>query len=223
MHILTLINLWGSLLIALAFGLYAIRWMNSLQRIFFIQLLEYIFITILSYLAQLIPGMHKNNQWVYNLAIPIETGLLCWGAYEYFKSYKAKFLVWIGFIIFFIVFIVDLIAVSPLVLSTHGLVAEGIVLIVPYLLLIYRQFTTQNATWKHSPELWISLGIVLYFGGSLPYLSLFNYLQTYHPKVNLYLLSFIDIGLSNVRYLLLAVGFWLVRRNAIAKTAAANE
>ncbi len=221
LNILRILHELAGLIIALAFGMYALKYMNLIYSIFFFQLLTYLLIIILSYIAELIPNMNHNNQWVYNLAMPVEAGFLCMAGYEYFRTDRKKWLVWGGYFIFLGVFLFEIIIKGPLVFSNHGYVAEGILLVVLYLSVMYVQLTTQNNTWRTSPEVWISLGIVIYFSGVVPYFSLFNYLQLYYPKINLYLFRFVNIELSNVRYVLLAVGFWLIRRNAISKTTPA--
>lgn len=209
--------------LALVSGIYAFQYMNLASKLFFLQLITYIIVYILSFVVQHIPSMQHHNHWIYNLYMPIETGLLTWGGYEYFKSTREKFLVWIGYFIFLGILISEIIIKGLFVLSNHGYIAEGILMVVLYLSVIYMQLTSQNNTWKRSPEFWISLGIVLYFGGDIPYLSLMDYLQQYYPKINLYLYRFINIGLSNLRYLFLAIAFWLIRQNAIAKTPIVNE
>ncbi len=208
--------------IALFFGVYAFRFMNSFHRIFLGQLVAYILIVMLTYIVQLIPSMNNHNQWVYNLSMPIETGILTLAAYIHFKSKKEKNLIWLGYFIFLLVFTSEIVIKGFLIFSNHGYVAECILLIVLYLLVLYSLFIKQNIAWKHTPEIWISIGIVVYFGSVLPYLSLLQYFQEYFPEINRMLFRLITVGLSNIRYLLLAYGFWLIRRNALSKTTSAK-
>ena len=91
-----------------------------------------------------------------------------------------------------------------------------------FLLVLYVQFTKGDSNWTRSPIVWISLGIILYFGGAVPYLSLMHYLQS-NPKINLLLFRIIIDVLANIRYLLLALGFWFVRRNVLSKIQGINE
>jgi len=223
LYILRIIHEFTCITIAFVSGLVAFRHMNLLHRIFFYQLIAYFLIIFLSYAAQLIPNMKYNNQWVYNLGMPIEAGILSWAAYEYLKNYREKFLIWAGGAVFLIVFISALILKGPLAFSNYGYIAEGILLVALYLSILYVQFANYTNIWKRSPEIWLGLGVVLYFAGVVPYFSLFDYLLNNHPKISLYLFNFVTVGLSDVRYLLLAYGFWLVRRNALAKTTTVNE
>ena len=212
--------------IALVLGLYTFRYMTLLHKFFFYQLLAFITVYILSYMVFLLPnssGLHHNNQWLFNISMPIETGLLTWAAFEYFKMYKERFLIWIAYTIFLAIFISELFIKGVLVFSNHGYITQSILLEIMYLLIMYVRFRKQSISWWRSPEVWISLGIVLYFGGIVPYLGLIHYLQLNHPKINLFLYRFIIEGLGNLRYIFLAVGFWLIRRNAITQTSAVHE
>jgi len=185
-------------------------------------MLIYISTTVVN-LVLLANTLHPDDQWVYNLYMPVEAGLLSWAAFEYFKTNKRRFLIWVGYLIFLIAFVVEVSIKGIQIFSNHGYIAESALLLIIYLLLLYDYFTKQNTNWKSSPDVWISLGIVLYFGGVVPYLSLMQYLQSSHPKINLFLFYFIIEGLANVRYLLLALGFWFVRRNVLSKISGFNE
>jgi hypothetical protein len=207
-----------TLIFALGIGIYAFRSMNLFYRIFFYQLLAYILIYILSHVTNIIllaRNMPQDNQWVFNVSMPMEAGILTWAAYEYFKNTRGKIWIWIGYAAFLVVLITEISIKGIWIFSNHGCIAESALLLILYLLILYSHFTSQNSTWKRSPELWICLGIVLFYGGVVPYFSLMHYLQASYPKVNAFLYYFIIDGLATLRYVLLAVGFWFVRRNAL--------
>jgi hypothetical protein len=65
-----------------------------------------------------------------------------------------------------------------------------------------------------SPEKWACLGILLYFACSVPYVSMMHYLEMKSPEVNTFLYYLISGVLANVRYLLLALAYWMIYRNA---------
>jgi hypothetical protein len=209
-----------ALIIPLFLGFISFRYMNYHYRMYFFQLLAYILIYVIGWEAPLIKN---SNQWLYNLSMPIETGLLCWAAYIYFSDYKRKYLVWAGFAVFMLIYTFDVLIKGISVFFNYGYITESALLVMIYLLVLYSHFVKQSLNWKTSPEIWISIGIVLYFGGVVPYLSLMKYLQNIHPQYSSVLYEFIIEGLSAMRYLLLGLGFWLVRRNALAKTSIVNE
>jgi hypothetical protein len=210
-----LVNNVSGLAIALLLGLFSFRYMNFLYRIYFFQLVSYCVIFGMSYAVQ--NNSNHNNQWLFNLSMPIETGLLSWAAYVYFATDKKKYLVWIGYMVFLAIIISEMLIKGISVFFNYGYIAESGLLVLIYLLVLYSHFIKQNLGWSSSPEIWISIGIVLYFGGVVPYLSLMRYLEQSHHHYSKLLYDFIIEGLCTIRYLLLAVGFWLVRRNALAK------
>ncbi len=218
-----LINQLSGIGIALILGIWAFRYMNAVYRIFFYQLLVFSIILAASYFVPSVSSAQYNNQWLYNLSMPLETFFLSWAAYEYFKFSKQKYLVGVGYCLFMAALLIEIYAKGFFVFSNHGYIAESVLLLLLYLLVLYNQLTKENNAWKRSPEVWISIGIVLYFGGVVPYLSFINYLQEIHSKVSHFLFRIIIEGLSNLRYLLLAAGFWLIRRNADARTTVVNE
>lgn len=81
-----LVNNVSGLAIALLLGLFSFRYMNFLYRIYFFQLVSYCVIFGMSYAVQ--NNSNHNNQWLFNLSMPIETGLLSWAAYVYFATDK---------------------------------------------------------------------------------------------------------------------------------------
>lgn len=222
---LRIINESFFLLLALSLGVYTFRYMNIFHKIFFLQLFVYILFDIMANIVLIIQKTNNgilNNQWVYNLYMPIETGLLTWAVYEYFKSAKAKILLSIGYTVFMIVFVMEICIKGMRVLSNHAYFAESILLLIIFLLVLNSQFNQKSISWKKSSEVWISFGVVLYFTGVIPYFSLIHYLQESHPTTNLSLYYIIVEGLSDLRYLLLAYGFWLVRRNVLSKISGLN-
>jgi hypothetical protein len=215
-----LINELVGLVIPLLLGIFVFRYMSFLYRLYFFQLMFSVLIYILSWV---LPSAKVSDHWLYNLSMPVETGLLTWAGYLYFADDKRKYLIWVGFALFMIIYISDVLIKGISVFFNYGYIAESALLVMIYLLILYSHFIKQSIGWKTSPEIWISIGIVLYFGGVVPYLSLMRYLQSAHPQMSSLLYEFIIEGLETVRYLLLGLGFWLVRRNALAKTSVANE
>lgn len=213
------------LIIALCMGIFVFRYLNPFQRIFFFQLLSssivFIWGNVINFISNTY-SLHLSNHWLYNLYMPIEAGLLVFAAFEYFRTNRWKYLIGLGYVAFLSAFITEISINGLNTFSNHGYIAESALLLLLFLLVLYIHFTKGDNDWKSSPTTWISLGIVLYFGGAVPYLSFMQYLQISHPKINLFLFYFIIEGLANVRYLLLALGFWFVRRNVLSKIHGIN-
>ena len=208
------------MVLALCAGVYSFRYMNLLYRIFFFQLLACVLISILAMTVLVIlrtNNMPLNNQWIYNLYMPIETGFLAWAGYEYFKENKEKKFIFIGYAIFLLVFISELVMKGIRVFSNHGYIAESIFVFMICLFMQYLIIFKENYYWYRSPEFWIITGMYLYFGTVIPYISLLHYLQEHYSKINSMLFQYIIVICSQLRYLSLAAGLWLIRRNAVAE------
>lgn len=215
-----------SVIIASGIGIYVYRYMNLMQRIILFQAVSYMLIYLFSLIVTIIQSNSKvplNDQWVYNLFMPIETVFLTWAGSVYFTIRRQKILIWIGFAAFFSIYLTEVIIKGINVFSNHGYIAESILMLIIYLFILYSCFLEEYSHWKYSPNVWICLGIILYFGGSIPYLSLLSYLEKNASTTGTFLFHFIIEGLANLRYIMLAMGFWFIRRNALLKSAQANE
>lgn len=58
----------------------------------------------------------------------------------------------------------------------------------------------------------VSTGILVYFACSVPLVALLNVIQQRDPKANDFLFFVINDVVANLRYLLMAIAFWLVAR-----------
>ncbi len=222
MSYILIINELIGVVIALISGIFTYRYLNSFLKILFFQLVSYSVLYSMIHIGQYI-GFIYYTQWIYNLEMPIEFGFLCWAGYEYFKLSKERFLIWIGYLFFLLVFIIETMLRGLNALSNFSYIVGSVVVASIFLVILYSSIMKDSINWKQKPEIWVGLGLILYFVGIIPYLSLLHYLQETHPRINLYLYRFITIGLCNIRYLLLAYAFWLVRINTTLKTSVEND
>lgn|GEM_PF-3253327 len=207
----------SGILVALLMGLYAFRYLTSLYKFFFYQLIAYILTYMLSYVVLAFPSINLypgSNQWLFNLDMPIETGLLVWPVYLYYKSSRERLLILLGYLIFLGILLSEIIVEGLRVFANYGAVAESILLLILYLIVAYSQFRWENNPWKSAPLIWVSVGILIYFVGTVPYLSLMHFLNLHYRILSYYLYNVITVGLSNLRYIMLAIGFWFIRHNA---------
>ena len=96
--------------------------------------------------------------------------------------------------------------------ANYAFAAAGLILSIIYGSILFLEFRTKQK-WQSSPVIWMSAGLVLFFACNIPYFSLFNYLNKYYLPESRFLFNFITDVLANIRYLLLAVSFYLLRRN----------
>src|SRR6185312_943475 len=173
----------SGILVALLMGLYAFRYLTSLYKFFFYQLIAYILTYMLSYVVLAFPSINLypgSNQWLFNLDMPIETGLLVWPVYLYYKSSRERLLILLGYLIFLGILLSEIIVEGLRVFANYGAVAESILLLILYLIVAYSQFRWENNPWKSAPLIWVSVCILIYFVGTVPYLSLMHFLNLHY-------------------------------------------
>jgi hypothetical protein len=149
-----------------------------------------------------------NNQFVFNWHILIETTLLASGAWVFLKHEQTRYIVLVLYPLFFLFWGFDYFAKGTNYF-THADLVSCCCLSGLYALIIYKAVQSETPWWKNA-ELFASSGIFLYFVTSIPYISAFDALQKNFPDLHEFLFYLISDILSNLRYLLLAIGFWLL-------------
>jgi len=93
--------------------------------------------------------------------------------------------------------------------SNYSFILGGLLLVILFVLLLYQ--TTKSVTiLKYTPDFWICIGIIVYFGCNVPFFSLFAYF-TSHGKEKLGSRLFIlNDFLALTRYLCFGIAFLLL-------------
>lgn len=189
--------------------------MSLFFRIIFIQVLIWVCFYIALHTLTLIQvnrGMTPNNQWLMNIHMVTETVLLYTAVFFIKRDFILHLSVGISLVIFIAVVSLQFINNGIEMYMHHADITECITITILFIQLIFFYFN--KTKWSRSPELIISLGLLLYFGGSVPYISMMHYLQEVNPQLNHLLFDFISNVLANVRYILTGFSFWLIYRNA---------
>lgn len=204
------------LTIALGTGIYAYSYMNKFTRTLFFQLLTWIVIYLFSRGLTIYQSMHNktmNDQWIFNIQIPLELLLLTVAACYFLKDKLSKYLALTFYMLFLIIIFLQFKISGPQVFINYGMVASGFSVTVLYTMILYQKFKSDSLSWKQSPEIWASLGLIIYFACNIPYFSLFTYLNSHHSALSTKLFFFITDVLANIRYIFLAIAFWMVRKH----------
>jgi len=67
-------------------------------------------------------------------------------------------------------------------------------------------FESVTAWWK-SPEIWATLGLLIYFAGSVPFISMNNYLRTNYFEIWSFVYHYIAVTLGLMKYAFLLISF----------------
>jgi hypothetical protein len=207
-----------SLFIALLTGIFAYRYLNAFFRLLFWQLIAWIAFYTLGYvvtIAQTLQGKPADNQWLMNIHLLVESGLLLAAARVSFSGKRLKTAALIVFGLVLAVFTFLSFRQGITVYFHHADVAVCIIVTVFYLGLLFHFNFRPPGKGGYFPEKLASTGILAYFACSVPYVAFMGYLQRHDPGLNSVLYHLINDVLANLRYLSLAFAFWSAGRQAV--------
>ena len=214
---LTLFTETSCLSLAVFFGVLAFRRMDRFFRVLFLQLVIWSLFYLCSHgitIWQQENHLPIDNQWLLNVHLIIETGLLLMAAWFVLPEMLRSPLTFGAFSLFLLVFGIQAMNLGIGTYLNYADVAACIVITLVFSVVLYHFGQQTNAPFWSSPEKWACLGILLYFACSVPYVSMMNYLERTNPQVNTFLYYLISGVLANIRYLLLALACWMIYRNA---------
>jgi hypothetical protein len=211
--LLQIINHTLSLLIAGYIGVRSFKRMDSFKKILFIQLIVWIAFYVISHLitsSQIYRGIPEDNQWVYNISTFLEISILMAAAGTFYKDITLKRLVAIAYVLFVLLTFVMWWKFGFKEFNINAYVPGSLIVCVLYSVILHDCFfTNKNSPRLWNPDIWICIGLLVYFACNLPYFSLFHYLNKHHLGLSKILFNLITQVLANIRYLLLGLGFWL--------------
>jgi hypothetical protein len=206
--------------VALIVGVYAYRKLSLTWRILLLQVLIYCLTLLLAYFAT---SESSSNHWVYNSYMLIEALTLGLAGYFYFKEQKIKQVMLTLIVLFVVVYFIYFSKYDFDVFANYMYAAQGVFLIPIFSMVLYYGFRAGVNNWTSVPEIWVSIGILMYFGCLAPYLSMYTYLGKNYPDTSRFLFHLINDALANIRYFLLAFGFFLMRRNILLQNIKTHE
>lgn len=196
-------------ILAIIIGLLVLRKLNWPVKLLLLQALVYTIVDIIGFY------IHKNL-WLYNLYVPVETGLLLASAATELGTIKAKRTIGIVFFVFLILFIVELIRVELgndfvyLSVLTHYFLIACL-----YTYLLFRRINPSNNTALNVSHIVICFGIVVYCAGSIPCLAAMRQLMFVDLGLSQELFVKIVVLLAAFRYFLLAIGLAITGKKIV--------
>lgn len=199
--------------IAILLGFLALRKMQNFHRWMFIQIIVALPFYVLTFLILRYQKAHHltlNNLWLHNIYTFVETGILLIGLNSKISGRVVKVLLRIGFLLFLMVFAYEYITKDSYKIYNLSFFIESMLITIFSSLILYQSLHKATSDWKTNPDIWILLGLILYFAGDVPYVGLLNYLNSEFPGLSKLFVHLVNNLLANLRYLLLALGFWLL-------------
>jgi hypothetical protein len=195
----------------LAFGMGAMlfRRLGRVSRIILMQV-------VLCLVMEVIAVSLKENNWVYNLFMPVETALLLVAAAYCFREKERRWVLLL-YPVFAAVFAIDMVYFPGFwKIATHAAVVQGFVLGLVYTIIIYRRLTDRGETIADKPVVISGIGMLLYFACIVPFLCVMGYLFDKDPELCDRIFVFVIIPMSLLRYLFIAIAFFVEGRKTPA-------
>lgn len=198
--------------LALFFGWITWRRLDKFFRILVLQVSLWSLVYTVGHLITLNQQHHNqpiDNQWLMNIHMIFETGLLLLAARFVNRETKNGLLIQLGTLAFVIVYAIQVIYNGFQNYLHYADLTECVVITLVYTPILF----TAPIGKKGRPLRIVCVALLLYFACSIPYVSLMNYLQVHSPKLNSMLYHVISDVLANLRYLLIALAFVSHYRN----------
>lgn len=192
--------------LAFIVGLFTIKQLTPFYKIILLQVMIYLVVLYLSYTVSL-----QHIHLVYNIYLPVEIALLLRSVAIYFKKRSERVILLVCFVLFLLVYFIQ-IGGKLTSFANFASVAEGLIMLVIYLTILKIQFSIPTFTAGTSSLFWLCMGSAIYFGGTIPLLSIFNFAnKNFLSEHGTLFNSIVDV-LANIRYLSVALSFWLCYR-----------
>ncbi len=201
-------------------GILAFRHMNSLFRILFLQVVTWSAFYAGSHVITLYQQFNNqpiDNRWLMNIHLIIETGLLLTAAWFVLPKAFRTFVCVGAFLSFLVALGIQGWSQGFDVYLNYADGVACIVITLAFYMVLYTLWKQTRVSFWKSPENWACLGILMYFACSVPYIWMMDSLQIESPKTNTLLYYLISGALANLRYLLLALAFWMLYRQTNRK------
>jgi hypothetical protein len=203
----------GILGLALLSGLLQFKKSTKAQRLFFLQVILWVIVLALSYVItdyQKQNNMPQNNQWLFNVSLLLEAAILHAAAYYFTKLKWLKYLVLSCLVIFLSAFVLQTIFGTFAEYFNKCDTLNCILMTLVFSPLLYEAFHNDERMHTNNGMIWIFVGLLIYFAGSIPYISVLEYLQSHNTIDNYLVMRLLTDLLANIRYLFLAIGFFML-------------
>lgn len=202
--------------LALVIGSLCWKKMNWFYRLFCVQVgftVLFYFISRQILVYQEANHITLNNQWLFNIYLLLE-GALFLIALNIHRGFR---IISVLTIIAALIIVASYsIEISRHTFFTYASTTDAfisVLFVIIFGVFLFLELNSQPTAWYKQPSFWLSAGLLTYYGCSIPYFSVFEYLQNNATEENKSLFRIINGILSNIRYLCLAAAFWLIYRN----------
>lgn len=196
--------------VAFFIGMIMYRKLNKAYKLIYLQVFISFLIECGGFAFEKVHPRH-SNAWLYNLYLPIDCGMLLWAAH-YFINEKIKirpFIFIVGYSVFIAVWLFCIIQSGWNEFAFIAVSVDGFLILIAYLLVLYSSIISNTNKLLTLSIFWTCLGIILYYGCSIPYFSMYQYLAKKLTAAEDRKLYYILLALNYIRYLSVTFSFYL--------------
>jgi hypothetical protein len=159
--------------------------------------------------GHLIKGEQNANHWLYNIFHIFYYVYLASIFYQQLKSERIKLLISVFYIVFILFAIYNTLFLQDLFsLQTYPLVIGGAFSIFLSGAYFWELFiSTDHESITRDPFFWFTFGLILYFGGTLPFLGMFNYMSDNFYDFTVFYYRYFSNAFSILLNILIMIGF----------------
>lgn len=205
----------GCLSFALITGLSIINRKKVLFRLAVYQVIIWSCFYVASFVIayyQLRHNMPVDTQWLLNIHLIFETGILLFISRSFFSNQLFRWIPTGLFGIFLMVCLFQEMNIGFRSYFHYADLSACIFLASVYMLGLFTLSWKSGPDQHFLPERLYCIGLLIYFGCSVPYVSLMGYLQNKWPEMNTILYHVISDIAANTRYAITGIAFLLIRR-----------
>jgi hypothetical protein len=206
MSLITILDL-GATLLALLTGLLLFKHLNTAFRIITLQ-------TFVAFVVELTGAtvFKNNNHGMYNFYMLADCSLLMIAGYFLLEKKKAGLFI-SGFLIFLSIWTYSIINHGITYFAQLAFITYSLLLVIIYFIALYHGALNYKKALYKFPALYVCSGIILFYACIVPYFSTFSLQAKLSPgQIRFLHLLALDI-LDEIRYLFLAIGFFLFYLN----------
>ncbi|HZI25859.1 MAG TPA: hypothetical protein VFD46_12325 [Chryseolinea sp.] len=166
---------------------------------------------IITFCVEMIGHVTKDeidNYWLYNIFHFFYYTYLAYIFYHQLNSERIKIFIAVFFVAFFAFAIYNTLFIQGLFsLQTYTMVIGGAFIFLLAGFYFWELIISEGESLTRDPFFWLSLGLIIYFGGTIPFLGMFNYLRENFYEFTVFYHRNISNAFSILLNILIVVAF----------------
>lgn len=205
---LDILFLFGVKMLVVIMGVYYYRHLPFAYRLVLLQSVLAISAEVLG--LAIVKVYHQYNVWVFNIYdLLFEVWLMTIAGYYLLSGKMKNTYIFLAPALLTIVWVYGVSRKGLMDMYTPFLLGKSILLISVYMLLLYQTAFGRRDNVSRLPAFWLSLSMILFFGGALPFYGFYNFLVVNQPDILSSLFYSIIWTLNFIRYPMAAYSLYL--------------